>query len=323
MSFETPIAFFVFDRPSTTQRVFEALAEVRPARLLVVGDGPRPDRDGEAERVARTREILQRVDWPCDVRSNFSPHNLGCRRRVSSGLEWVFSLVEEAILLEDDCLPHPSFFPYARDLLARFRDDRRIMAIAGANFLPPGWPHGASYYFSKHFHCWGWATWRRAWRHYDVALRTWPEFRDSGALRSVTGSPEEESHWQRVFDAVHRGEIDTWDYQWQYATWSQHGLTVLPSVNLVSNIGFGAAATHTVDPLSRWANVPTSALGELRHPAFVVPDRQADEYTIRHNFNIRPLSRYRRFRKAVRRKLTEVGRRLAAIFGKGTGIRNA
>jgi len=277
---EPPVAFFVFNRPDTTQRVFEAIARAKPRRLLVVADGPRLDRAGEADACARARAVLEAVDWDCEVRTNYSDVNLGCRRRVSSGLDWIFSVAEQAVILEDDCVPHPDFFPFCAALLDRYRDDDRIMAISGSNFHKGRrWGDG-SYYFSRYVDVWGWATWRRAWQYYDVNLRVLPAFLEQWAMGRLSSEPEIR-HWLDVLRATYDGLIDTWDYQWLFAVWLQRGLVAVPNVNLVSNIGFGPRATHTKDGYCAYAALQTSPLGNLYHPRVVERHLEADLHYIR------------------------------------------
>lgn len=306
MSLSTPIAFLIFNRPDLTERVFRAIAQARPRRLLVVADGPRGDRLGEAERCAAARAVIGRVDWPCEVQTNYADTNLGCRRRVAGGLDWVFSQVEEAIVLEDDCLPHASFFPFCEQLLQRYRDDRRVMHIGGNNFQEGHRRSADSYFFSKHNHIWGWATWRRAWAHYDLALATWPQLKQAGTASFLFDSPEEERYWTAIFDRMHAGAIDTWDYAWTYACWVQGGLAVYPSVNLVSNIGFRPDATHTTGTSAR-ANLPVGELRALKHPPVVVRHREADEFTNRRVFGIAG-SRRQRLAAAIHRTLLDFSR---------------
>lgn len=270
-----PVAMIVFNRPEPTARVLEAVRAWRPARLLVVADGPRAARPGEAERCAAVRALFERIDWPCQVEREFAETNLGCRRRVSSGLDWVFSRAEEAIVLEDDCVPHPSFFPYCEALLARFRDEPRVMAITGDNFQGGRRRGEGSYYFSRLMHVWGWASWRRAWRHYDVALRSWPERRGTPWLESVLGDRRAARDWTRILDRTAAGKVDTWDYQWMYAIWSAAGVVATPNVNLVTNVGAGVEATHTLT--SPFVGLPAGDVGlPLGHPATLAPDDEAD-----------------------------------------------
>ena len=277
MSLSTPVAFIIFNRPDTTERVFEAIRQAKPLKLLVVADGPRTDRPGEVEKCVATRAVIDRVDWECEVITNYSDINLGCKRRVSSGIDWVFSLVEEAIILEDDCLPAASFFQFCQTLLEKYRHDDRIMHIDGTNlqFGQKRTPY--SYYFSKYSGIWGWASWRRAWKNYDVNLKSWEEFKISQAIESVHTNPYEQKYWSEILDRVYQGKIDTWDYQWNYACWSQGGLAVVPEVNLITNIGFRPDATHTHHD-SHLAALPLSEISQLEHPRFVIAHREADKY---------------------------------------------
>ena len=278
----TPVAFLVFNRPDCTRRTFAAIREARPKRLLVVADGPRPDRPGEAERCAETRTIIaDGVDWPCEVETQYSETNLGCRTRVSSGLDWVFTRAAEAIILEDDCLPHPSFFTYCEDLLATYRDDSRVMMIAGANLNPLSGENPYSYRFSRISHVWGWASWRRAWDHYDVDMARWPEFRDMHRLRDVFPDPDMAAHWHQAIENVYRREVDTWDYQLNFASFTQNGVSIVPQTGLIRNIGFSMDATHTTDAGHQHANlVATEMRFPLRHPPFMLADTVADKQAV-------------------------------------------
>lgn len=291
---KTPVAFIIFNRPDTTERVFAEIARAKPPKLLVVGDGARGNRAGEAEKVAATRAIIKRVDWDCEVLTNFSEDNLGCKRRVSSGIDWIFEQVEEAIILEDDCLPDPSFFRFCEEMLERYRDDKRIGVISGDNFQFGQRRNGDSYYFSKYVHIWGWATWRDRWVDtYDVALAKWPRIRDESWLADMLGSEREAVYWQKILDRVHRGEIDTWDYQWVFANWLDSRMTVLPAVNMISNIGFDANATHTTG-VSDLADLPRNALSfPLTHPLGVIRNSQADRRSERTCFRVPLFKRIR------------------------------
>lgn len=279
MSLSTPVALFIFNRPDLTQIAFDAIAQVRPRQLLVIADGPRSSE--EAQRCQQARAICARADWPCELLTNFSETNLGCKERVASGLDWVFSQTDEAIIIEDDCLPDPSFFRFSEQLLERYRDDERVMHINGCNFLSGNVSIEDSYYFSRYtFGGYGWASWRRAWRHFDKDMKSWPEFKRSGRL-ALFESVAEQDYWRGILDRTHAGEIDTWDFQWFYAVWSQGGLSIVPCVNLVSNLGFRPDATHTNTSYERQslANVPRKSIDGLRHPRLVVRHREADSYT--------------------------------------------
>src|SRR5688572_9392277 len=220
MSCATAVALFVFNRPRQAAEVFEAIRRARPPRLFLIADGPRHAED--VPGCEASRALAGQVDWPCEVRTNFSEKNLGCGRRVASGLDWVFQAAPEAIILEDDCVPAESFFPYCDELLARYRDDPRVMHIAGSSFLPPGSRCKHSYYFSKYALVWGWASWRRAWQHYRFSIPYWPEFKRN-KLPLICPDRLEERHWSRRCEPIYDGaRADTWDYQWTCALWEQN-----------------------------------------------------------------------------------------------------
>ncbi len=292
---QTPVALFVFKRPDTTRRVFEAVSNVRPTKLLLVADGPRAGKAGEAEACRQVREILGRVDWPCEVFTNFAENNLGCRERMISGLNWVFSLVDEAILLEDDCLPDISFFRFCEELLDKYRGDSRIAYISGDNFVGRYGKPADSYYFSQIGGIWGWATWKSKWERYDRHLSGWPQLRESGMLEEIFDDPRAVKFWTDIFDAMYedRGP-DTWDYQWLYTGLKGNSLVALPSVNLVTNIGFGEGATHTTEADPRFILPAQSMDFPLRHPLSFTPLRRLDRRQIQ---KMLPPSRVHRLMK--------------------------
>jgi hypothetical protein len=277
---KAPVVFIIFNRPDTTARVFEAIRQAKPPLLFVIADGARTSKAGEAEKCAAARAIIDGVDWDCEVRTNYSDVNLGCGKRVASGLDWVFQEVEEAIILEDDCLPHPTFFQFCEELLEYYRNDTRIMAIAGNNFQRGKKYSAASYYFSRYPHCWGWASWRRAWQYYDFKMSIWPQIRGGEWLDNMLDSKKSVKYWSEIFDNMHYKElIDIWDYQWTFACWIQSGLSILPEVNLISNIGFGEDATHTVED-SPLANLPVQPVKfPLIHSPFLLRNCEADRLT--------------------------------------------
>ncbi len=284
MGCSVPIAFLVFNRPETTARVFAAIRAAQPSRLLVVADGPRPDRPGESDLCATVRRITELVDWPCQVERNYAEQNMGCGERVSSGLDWVFSLVEQAIILEDDCLPHPDFFPFCKKMLERYRDDERVMMVGGTNYLLDRLDMPDSYLFSRYFAIWGWATWRRAWQRYDRTMAHWPRLRNERQLSSLYSQHFMVRHLTRLFDTVFSGRLDTWDVQWFYSCLFNNGLSIVPGMNLISNIG--VYGTHTgADTTHQYFPVFSLQLDALRHPPLVYPDRRYDAPFFRMTFH--------------------------------------
>lgn len=283
--FDTSILFIIFNRPDTTQVVFDEIRKLKPRRLFVTADGPRMDKPGEKEKCDAARAIIEQVDWECDVQRNFSDVNLGCKKGVSSGISWFFDHVEEGIILEDDCVPDPSFFSFCAKLLERYRDDERVMMISGDNFQFGRKCGDASYYFSKYAHIWGWATWKRAWKLYDADMKTFPLFVSQGGMADIWDNRSVRFVWQKTLQNNFEGNIDTWDHQWNYAIWSQGGLSILPTVNLISNIGFGIDATHTKAVDKRVANMKRESINTIIHPIFVVQDKEADQLTFDQTFS--------------------------------------
>ena len=279
----------VFNRPLPTRRVFEAVRRTRPARLYVAADGPRPDRPSDAARCAETRALVtEGIDWPCQVHTLFRAENRGCGHGPAEAISWFFENESEGIILEDDCLPTDSFFRFCQDLLARYRHDTRVMHIGGGNFSAearePAPPGAESYHFSGRVHTWGWATWRRAWQHFDFYLALLPELRRRGALLKSYPSWLERTYWLRKFEKVHTETeaAHIWDYQWHFAVAAHGGLTIVPRVNLMTNIGFGDDATHTFDPHDQLVHPAAGELTfPLQHPPTMLRDWARDRQHFR------------------------------------------
>jgi hypothetical protein len=273
---ETPVAFVLFRRPERTRRVFDVIRRARPKRLFLIADGPRDEQ--EAAECEAARAVVADVDWSCEVTRDFATANIGLKHRLPSGVDRVFDRVDRAIVLEDDCLPHGSFFRFCDELLHRYSDEDRVMHVAGSQLLrdPPRPPAG--YHFSRYAHIWGWATWRRAWRHFDLALREWHELDRDGRerrLRAMFAEESERRYWRYVWDRS--GEIENWDAQWSYALLARGGLAANPNRNLVSNIGFGSDATNAIEDPHGIAARPLEAIEfPLDHPVAVEADAAAD-----------------------------------------------
>ena len=250
----------------------------------MAADGPRANREGEAERASQVREIATAVDWPCELKTLFRDENLGCKIAVSSGIDWFFENEEQGIILEDDCLPDPTFFQFCEEMLSRYANDQRISMISGDNFLFNKIAISDSYYFSRYSHIWGWATWRRAWSNYDVKIKAWPDIKKSDFLTSMFPDYSERTYWNDSFDGVHDGRINTWDYQWVFSCMLQNQLSIMPSINLISNIGFGSDATHTFGE-NEFSNMQTVSISfPLQHPEIFLRNFAADNMTSSEQF---------------------------------------
>lgn len=294
----------VFSRPDTTRRVFDTIRRARPTRLYVAADGPRPGHPTDAARCAETRAVVQEVDWPCEVFTLFQEQNLNCGLAPVTAMNWFFEREPEGIILEDDCVPAPSFFPFCAELLARYRDDARVMHIGGNNFgleaRGPLGPDAPSYYFSTQRNSWGWATWRRAWQLYDYHLTDFRRVVAAGELNDAfTGPLEKRYRLGKMAGVLALPQPpDVWDYQWEYTIARHHGLYIVPAVNLVGNIGFGGDSTHTHDGGDTMGALPARDVAfPLRHPAQVARDRRRDN---------------RRFNEFLRGRLAAMVRRVFA-----------
>ncbi len=277
----TPVLFLIFNRPDTTKRVFEEIRKVKPKKLFVAGDGPRKNKEGEAELCAQTRAVIENIDWDCELKTLFREENLGCKDAVSQAIDWYFSQVEEGIILEDDCLPNASFFTFCEAMLEKYRDDERIMHISGNN--PLNEEPDDSYYFVKTPHVWGWATWRRAWAKYDVDMKSFPDFKIENAIKE----DYVQKYWLKTFKRVISGEINTWDYQWAYALFYNNALSIVPKKVLVSNLGFNENATHTTIS-EKFGNRQRQELNQIIHPDKVEYDEQRGHEIFKDRFGLEP-----------------------------------
>ena len=272
-----PVLMIWFNRPALAAQVLDRVRLARPARLYIAVDGARnaERHPKDADLIRQCQDLAGTIDWPCEVKTRFSEENQGCGRGPSNAISWFFSQEENGIILEDDCLPDESFFPFCADLLARYAGHADVMHINGNNFAPenPGSIYeGYSYGFCRYAQAWGWASWARAWKHFDYDVTGIVQdglavFRTEGIDRY-----RQEAHRERVLSTLGEHHHDVWDYQWQYAVLKHRGLCISPEVNLISNLGFGDDATHTKDPDSIVAYASTAKMDfPLKHP----PERKA------------------------------------------------
>lgn len=294
-TFDVPVSFHIFNRPEVTARVFKIIKTIRPKYLFVTADGPREKHTQDQANCHKVRNIVDNnIDWDCELYKNYSDINKGSYKSTSEGITWVFNNVEEAIILEDDCLPSLSFFRFCKELLDYYRDDKRISIISGNNFQKnmKDYPH--SYYFSSYTHNWGWATWRRTWEQVDLQMNNWTEFRDSGCLKTVFSDISAQYYWEQIFQKMSEpNSRQHWDYKLFLSSIMNNSLNILPNINLVSNIGFGENATNCKK--NSWvSNLPTFDMNfPLKHPPSIYQLYWADKFTERHQFSkgIPPLIR--------------------------------
>lgn len=284
--FQTPILFLIFNRPDSTKLVFESIRSIKPAKLYIAADGARKHKVGEDLLCKDTRSIIDLIDWECEIKTLFRNENLGCKIAVSSAIDWFFENEEQGIILEDDCLPNESFYIYCETLLNYYASDERIMHISGNNFQDGNVRGNGSYYFSNYNHIWGWATWKRAWKAYNVDLSFLTETEIETLIEKQFDTKKERLFWNNIFKKVINKTIGTWDYQWTYAVWKNNGLSILPNKNMIANIGFNNNGTHTsgVDILGL-SNMKTFSISNIIHPTEIEINKKADKYGLDHYFN--------------------------------------
>lgn len=276
---KSPILFLAFNRLDTTKQVFEKIASVQPDRLYIACDGARKNKNNEEGRVSEVREwLMSNISWPCEVKTLFRENNLGCKPAVSGAISWFFDQEEMGIILEDDCLPVTSFFPFCDELLELYKTNTKIMSIGGSCHFDKQHDYPESYHFSDKFHCWGWASWRRAWSTYDVDMKGWPAFKANKGLQKLPQSNYLFTrYWTRVFDLVYNGDINTWDYQMTLNIWMHAGLCISPSRNLIKNIGFNEFATHTLNHQDKNANRQAEDITfPITHPRLIQANIKLD-----------------------------------------------
>ncbi|GAB2771935.1 hemolytic protein HlpA [Rhabdobacter roseus] len=289
--FETPVLLIIFNRPHTAQRTLDEIRKVKPKQLFIAADGPRPDRPDDVQNCADTRAVINQIDWPCEVKTYFRQENRGCGYGPAEAITWFFKHVEQGIILEDDCLPDPSFFGYCAEVLNTYKHDPRVAIVSGTNPVLIWRDKSRSYLFSVLPNTWGWATWRRAWDKFDYQASGWHTSEGKERVRKALNNDLYFYHFAREFDDYFvEVRQDVWDFQWYFCCLYHGSYGIIPARNLISNIGFDENATHTFNVRDSKANMPTFNLNlPLRHKSFGI-DRFFDRYLFERTLNRRKRS---------------------------------
>lgn len=300
---ETSILFIIFNRPEITKRSFKEIKKVKPKNLFIVADGPRNKK--EKELCKKTRRVVEKaVDWECKIHKIYSDKNLGCFRRISSGITEAFEYTDQLIILEDDCVADSSFFSFCKLMLEKYSDDKRVMSISGHNFIFDEVKLKSSYYFSIYNHSGAWGTWKRAWNHFEPKMHLWPLFKKEDWISTIFNNPFRKFYWTKIFDKVYRGEIDSWAYRWTFACWTQNALHVIPSKNLVKNIGFGDSATHTKERGIHYFLKRNKAQFPIKEPKFFIQNKKLDSITEKNLYKFpTPLKIIKNYKEILASKL--------------------
>lgn len=262
---ESPVLLIVFNRPRCTRKVFQQIRKAKPKHLFIAGDGPRPNVAMDAKGCAKVKDILSVIDWDCNCRYLYQEQNLGCASAVSGAINWFFDQIDRGIILEDDTVPAVSFFHFADELLNKYKDHRNIMHIAGTNIIPSP-QQKTSYRFSHLIHIGGWATWKRAWSHFDIEMKEWNTVRTRLRERMPFGNMTE--NYIDSLNRCHASDLHVWGPKWSYSCLAQNGLSIVPKTNLIYNVGYGPGAVHTRSIHNPFAHIKPMELDfPLVHPS--------------------------------------------------------
>lgn len=277
MNKSVPVVIFSYNRVESLSRVIDVVTQWPVPRIYIVIDGPKNQLDKSNCR--SVVNLVKFIKKHHNVTFIQSKTNLGLRRRIVSGIDEIFRHEDSAIFLEDDCIPDLTFYQFASEMLIKYKNDKRIMSVAGFSARPSKKNIENSYYFSKYIESWGWATWKRAWIKYDDQMKDWPNKKSTNWLKTFITSKIENKYWEYIFDNVYNGRIKSWAYRWLYSCWKEDGLTIVPSTNLITNIGYGSSATNTkfLTNFKLEKNIPMNF--PLNHPAIVEINNQADLVT--------------------------------------------
>jgi hypothetical protein len=294
--FDTPILYLIFNRTDLTEITFLSICNIKPKKLFIAADGPRSGNKNDEINCKLVREfVLSKIDWDCNVKTLFRDENLGCGKAVSSAITWFFSHVEEGIILEDDCLPDFTFFRFCTELLKKYRKDDQIMILSGFNPIGKSKSFNSSYTFSTYSGIWGWATWKRAWLKYDYLIPEWHNPHIRQQVLSSFKNQNDARILESGLDSVLKSECDTWDYQWGFYRTLFNGLGIIPKYNMISNLGFGLEATHTVNSDPKVQNLPRKSIKfPLKHPIYIENNESFDD-----EYNSYFRNKYRKSNKSI------------------------
>lgn len=297
-----PVLIIAFNRPEHTSRILEAVKNANPSKIYLALDGPRQGNHNDELNRQTIIQLFDGFDWNCEVEKLIRTDNLGCKIAVSSAITWFFDHEEQGIILEDDCLPSKDFFMFCGDMLERYKNEKSVMQINGVNYQNGQHRGNADYYFSKIPHVWGWATWRRAWKFYDMEMQGLEQFFAYDLYRSIINYKNSRQFWEPSLTMTKEGKINTWDYQWVFSIWKNNGLVVMPNYNLISNIGFDELATHTTYFDKNVANKPFVSMPLVKtYTDIFVNNYVADAYSFNTMFKYK--SKLDWYKRAIKNKI--------------------
>lgn len=307
-----PILFLPFNRPEVAKKVFEIIRQAKPTQLFIAADGPRINNTLDKKLCSETRKIFDNIDWECEVKTLFRNENLGCKYGINAAIDWFFEHVDKGIILEDDCLPDPSFFSFCEEMLIKYENNEDIGLVSGNNYLSPelmlknNLPLN-TYYFVKPVYTWGWATWKRAWAKQDLEMLDWPKHKKDHLLERSFTNKNAIGFFSHTFDYVYSGRAQAWDVAWFLSCLSNSMMCIIPPKNLISNIGVVGAHSKEAGAFN---NLPIYSLDTkiLQHPSTVTRNIVIENITL----DILKISNF-----SMRRHLVEI----LHIIGLHQGVR--
>ena len=283
--FKVPIVYICFNRPELTKRTFEYIKKIKPSKLFLIVDGPRKNNKQDTINCPRVKKIIQNINWKCKLYKNFSKDNLGLKNRVFSGLDWVFNNTNEAIILEDDCLPHKDFFFFCEAMLKKYKNSNKVKFITGNNFqIPKKTEICEDYYFSKYSHIWGWATWKKTWFEVNRDDTFWKKKIFNSKFEMMKSSTKEKKYWKKMYNEVLDNKLNSWAIYLLFSIWKNKGLTVTPKINLIKNLGL-SSGTNT-KKLHIKLDISNKSLNKpLKHPKIIKVNFKKDLYVFNTVYN--------------------------------------
>lgn len=281
--FDKAVLMLTYNRVNLLKKSLSSVLKVQPKKIYIFNDGPKDDYH-DIKKVYKVRKLIENIKTNSVIIKNFNKYNLGCKKANLKAINWFFRKEKEGIIIEDDCIASKEFFFFTSKMLKKYRDNKKIFCVSGSNFQSSKLSN-ESYYFSKHNHCWGWATWKDRWKLNDEKISFWPKFKKSKEWDKFHKNDIEKKYWDKIFNNVFKNKIDSWAYPWTLSVWRQKGLTITPNVNLVKNIGFGQQSTHSLflqKPLKYLNNKKFSL--KIIHPKKITINNKADFYVFKNHF---------------------------------------
>ncbi len=277
--FKTPVLLILYNRIEATHNLFQIIRQVRPEKLYVSADGAQPQLENDYVNCLRTRSVIM-PEWECKLEQNWHEEHYGKSQHIYRAISWFFEQEPEGIVLFDDTLPHVDFFPYCEQLLERYRDTSEVMHIGASHLKRKNKGGSASYYFSGYAFLWGFATWRRAWKNFDLTLQNLEKEELIPILSKYMGKPHERMYWINVFNLLKKYDLDYWEFQYNMHIWKSGGLSISPNINLVKNTGFKGRKRKI-----RKLMADVFPILPLRIPSEITQNKTADKYTFKKIYN--------------------------------------